>query len=56
MERRRDREDEPALTEELRHIMHPRTGWLLAVLVLITLVLWGLLIVASHTPLARLWH
>lgn len=51
----RDTDDEPALTEELRRVMHPRTGWNLVLLLLLTLVLGGLVLVAAHTPLARLW-
>ncbi len=52
----RDTDDEPALTGALRRIMHPRTGWLLALLLLITGVLGALLLVATRTPLAQLWR
>jgi hypothetical protein len=48
-------EEEPALTEELRSLMRPRSGGLLAWLVLIALGLAVLGLVASRTVLSGLW-
>ena len=52
----RDEDDEPTLTQELRGFLHPRTGGLLLVLGLVSLVLLVLGLVASRTVLAPLWH
>ena len=56
MRPRQAEDDEPALTEELRGLMRPRTGRLLLLLGILSL---GLLVVglaASRTMLAPLWH
>ncbi len=55
MAQRRE-EEEPALTEELRSILRPRTGRLLLVLVLIAVALAVLALVLSRTLLAGLWR
>ncbi len=51
-----EEDEEPALTEELRAVMRPRTGRLLLVLVLILAVLALGVLVASRTALSGLWH
>ncbi len=52
----REEKEEPALTEELRAILRPRTGRLLLVLVTIAAVLAVLALVLSRTVLAGLWR
>jgi hypothetical protein len=51
-----EEDEEPALTEELRAVMRPRTGRLLLVWVLILAVLALGALVASRTALSGLWH
>ncbi|HEX8821520.1 MAG TPA: hypothetical protein VF794_16465 [Archangium sp.] len=48
-------DDEPALTEELRTVMRPRSVWPLVLLVLFALALAVLALVASRTFLSGLW-
>ena len=48
-------DDEPALTEELRALMHPRSVWPLVLLALFALALAVLALVASRTFLSGLW-
>jgi uncharacterized protein HemX len=55
MARVREEEAEPALTEELRSLMRPRSGGLLAWLLLLALGLGVLGWVASRTVLSGLW-
>jgi hypothetical protein len=55
MARVREEEEEPALTEELRALMRPRSRGLLAWLVLLALGLAVLGFVASRTVLAGVW-
>jgi hypothetical protein len=52
---RREDEEEPALTEELRAIMRSRSGWPLVVLVVLAIALAVLALVASRTVLSGLW-
>lgn len=47
---------EPALTDELRALLHPRTKGLLLALVLIVVLLGVLGLVASRTVLSQLWR
>jgi len=56
MAQRREEEEEPALTEELRTIMRPRTGRLLLALVLIAVALAALALVFSRTVPSGLWR
>lgn len=49
-------DDEPTLTEDLRRLLHPRSGWLLLVLGLVSLALLVLGLVACRTVLSPLWH
>ena len=51
-----DEDDEPALTEELRTIMRPRSVWPLVLLVMLALCLSALALVASRTFLSGLWR
>ncbi|HYO56190.1 hypothetical protein [Archangium sp.] len=51
----RREEEDPALTEELRAVMRPRSGWPLIVLVLLAMALAVLALVASRTALSGLW-
>jgi hypothetical protein len=51
-----DEDDEPALTEELRTVMRPRSVWPLVLLVLLALALAALALVASRTFLSGLWR
>ena len=56
MERRREEEEkDPALTEELRALMRPRSRWPLVVLVLLAVTLTVLALVASRTVFSGLW-
>ncbi len=51
---RHEEEEDPTLTEELRAIMRPRSGWPLLVLVLLAVALAVLVLVASRTVLSGL--
>jgi hypothetical protein len=53
---RQDEDDEPALTEELRTVMRPRSVWPLVLLVMLALCLSALALVASRTFLSGLWR
>lgn len=51
-----DEDDEPALTEELRTVMRPRSVWPLVLLVVLALALAVLALAASRTFLSGLWR
>jgi hypothetical protein len=52
---RKEEEEDPALTEELRTVMRSRPGWSLLVLVLLAVALAVMAVVASRTVLSGLW-
>jgi hypothetical protein len=52
----REEDEDPALTEELRTVMRPRSGSLLLILGLIAGILAALAWVASRTELVRMWR
>lgn len=52
----REEDDDLALTEELRALLHPRAGRLLVLLVVLAAGLAVLALVGSRTVLAGLWR